>query len=260
MQLLTQVYLVFFLLATSLCLHAASDKIDFRELNLESAKKISQKEGKLIFISFTASWCSACKLIDQSLFQDEEIISLVNESFVAVKANIESFEGVELNQNYNATYLPTMIFAAQSGNEFQRFKGVPSRKDLIQALKKYQTISVFEKAKLKDKKSSLPSLEITKKTILKKEPGNIHLETKDNKTAGNKFILQLGAFSDKENALNFLHELQKSKVPDATLIDEIVLSKRLFKVVIQYFDRRESAQIRLNGLINEGFEAYIRKI
>ncbi|WP_435525797.1 thioredoxin domain-containing protein [Chryseobacterium indoltheticum] len=35
----------------------------FKNVNLEAAKKIAQKENKLIFIDLFTTWCGPCKLM-----------------------------------------------------------------------------------------------------------------------------------------------------------------------------------------------------
>ncbi len=53
---------------------------------------------KKVFISFYADWCSYCKKMDQVVFQNSEIISILNSHYYAVKMNTETrdtivFEG-----------------------------------------------------------------------------------------------------------------------------------------------------------------------
>tara|TARA_Y100000034_G_scaffold105927_1_gene133794 strand:+ start:141754 stop:142272 length:519 start_codon:yes stop_codon:yes gene_type:complete len=49
---------------------------------------------KKVFITFYADWCVYCKKMDRTGFQDSEVISLINESYYAVKMDAESTEEI----------------------------------------------------------------------------------------------------------------------------------------------------------------------
>jgi len=79
------------LLAQSL---SAQDDRSIQWLNFEQLEDSLVKQPKKVFIDFYADWCVYCKKMDQAAFRDAEVISKLNQSYYAVKMNVESSDTI----------------------------------------------------------------------------------------------------------------------------------------------------------------------
>ena len=63
-------------------------------LNFEEGVKVAKKENKKIFIDVYTHWCGWCKKMDKATFGNADVITYVNENYVAVKFNAEQKEPI----------------------------------------------------------------------------------------------------------------------------------------------------------------------
>lgn len=99
---------------------SAQKGIDFENVNLEAAKKIAQKENKLIFIDLFTTWCGPCKLMKKNTFTDEKIGKLFNKNFVNLAIDAEKDkDGLELVKKYKIVNYPSFLFLDKNGELIQ---------------------------------------------------------------------------------------------------------------------------------------------
>lgn len=110
--------------------------IDFRYGNVRSALDQAQAEGKMVFVDVYASWCTACKLMDESTFTSGEVVSLINEHFIPVKIDVESLEGKLFAVQENVQTLPAIIVLDDSGKRLAKVNKALEVDAMIQMLKR----------------------------------------------------------------------------------------------------------------------------
>lgn len=98
----------------------AQKGIDFRDVNFKAAKKLAQKENKLIFIDVYASWCGPCKLMKKGTFTDENVGELFNKNFISLAYDGEKDkDGIELASKFKIRNYPSFLFLDKDGNLVQ---------------------------------------------------------------------------------------------------------------------------------------------
>jgi thiol-disulfide isomerase/thioredoxin len=73
---------------------SAQDDRSIQWLNFEQLEDSLVKQPKKVFIDFYADWCVYCKKMEQAAFRDAEVISKLNQSYYAVKMNVESTDTI----------------------------------------------------------------------------------------------------------------------------------------------------------------------
>ncbi|HUQ67875.1 MAG TPA: thioredoxin family protein [Planctomycetaceae bacterium] len=81
---------------------AASWRTDYPQ-----AKQDALTQGKPLLVTITASWCGACRQMDQLTFTDSRVRRLVDERFVAVSVNSDHHP--EVVSAFGVSALPTTL-------------------------------------------------------------------------------------------------------------------------------------------------------
>jgi thioredoxin 1 len=110
-------------------------QVNFEAKSLKEAIELAKKSKKRVIIDFTATWCGPCKLMDKKVFSKPEVGNIVNNKFVAVKMDVDTPEGKELQSKYSIDSVPTMILIDTDGRVLKRLEGYHDDKKLIQELK-----------------------------------------------------------------------------------------------------------------------------
>ncbi len=98
----------------------------------------AQREGKPVFIDFTATWCLPCKELEIKTFSDPGVRQAF-EKWVLLKADLTQYSSgpvEELKKTYGIEGVPTLIFIGVDGQERKNLRAVgfiPSG-DLLQKI------------------------------------------------------------------------------------------------------------------------------
>jgi thioredoxin 1 len=116
-----------------------STKVNFYKGDLYAVKEMAKAEGKLYVYDFVASWCSPCKLMDETTYTDPTLSQYISENYVVAKVDIDDFDGFALKEKYKVTSLPTILIFNQEGKVVGRYEESMSATKMLDVLKKYNT-------------------------------------------------------------------------------------------------------------------------
>ncbi len=123
----------------------------------------AKKEGKHIFIDFTAKWCGYCKKMDKTTFIEPEIVKLLNNDFVSVQVdgdsekelNIDGYKVTEKNLSrleYQVRGFPTFWFLDSQGARLGNLQGYQQTAALLGTLQYVKDKKYVTEQKPEDKK------------------------------------------------------------------------------------------------------------
>lgn len=113
-------YYIFYILFVSALVLKPQSKINWFAWG-EAPFKKAKLEHKPVFLDVGTEWCTACNLMEEKTYTDTSIIRIINENFIAIKADAEAQPDV------GARFLewgwPALIFLDSSGNQMNALQG-----------------------------------------------------------------------------------------------------------------------------------------
>lgn len=106
---------------------------DYKANKLQAAR-----EDKYLLLTFSADWCMPCKVMEETVFKDNQIVSHLNEHFVEMKVDIDDFDGINLKQHFKVERVPTFIMLNKNDEIVGRYSRSMSTEKMLKILKNYR--------------------------------------------------------------------------------------------------------------------------
>ena len=111
-----------FLIFSSLSNQVVANVINFLQADFDQIAAQAKQTSKPFFVYFYGEWCPSCQVMQQTTFQDQQVVELANMEILAVKADINSTLGKKWQTDFAVTCLPTTIFFDKNGNQLERYE------------------------------------------------------------------------------------------------------------------------------------------
>jgi len=106
--------------------------VDAASSTLTEVIDLAEKEGKLVFIDFYATWCQPCKMMDKDVFPDKEISKFFNKNFINFKVDGEKGNGQNIAALYDVKSYPTLVWLDNKGRVVERTEGGTYHTELME--------------------------------------------------------------------------------------------------------------------------------
>jgi thioredoxin-related protein len=124
--------------ATVLIATKPSLKVPFAKVEWESAQERAKEEEKLFFVDFDASYCATCRNMEESTYMDNTLANFIGQNVVALRVDVQDFDGVMWSQKYEVEALPTMLVFDAKGNLRHKLVGFQSASTLLKIMRETQ--------------------------------------------------------------------------------------------------------------------------
>ncbi len=115
-----QLFIAFILSMLTSTLYAAEEKIQWREWNEASFNEAKEK-NKPILINVGHEGCGACRWMKGNTFAEEDIVSTINENFVAIQ--VDSIIRPDIGERYSDWAWPAIAFNTPAGDQVLALRG-----------------------------------------------------------------------------------------------------------------------------------------
>lgn len=140
MQQISIVRMAFFIMSLIVVTTGFSNPHELYNLPMiNNARKIAFEQGKLVLITFQASWCAPCQWMEQTTFADPEVKAWLQKDFIFLKIDIDHEEGYRLKEHFMVKYLPTIIIFDAYGDVEARKEETLSPNQFLKLIKKVNT-------------------------------------------------------------------------------------------------------------------------
>lgn len=218
----------------------------FYSASVDEAKSLAGSMGKLAFVEFYADWCGPCKWMDQTTFSNETVSDLLNDNYIAIKVNIEEFDGFESKEKYNVSALPTMLIFNSTGNLVDRIEETLPPSKMVKILRQhdYESNRTVIRHKTNSSPSSLkPYKSSTRKAkTVKNVISPSQRYTSNTPIKRDKHRVWVGTFRDQTSAHNYHQVLKQTFLDPIFVVRDIVSANVIYKVYMGEFQTRGEAE------------------
>jgi thioredoxin-related protein len=263
------------LLSLTIMAFAGPTRVKFLSGDWSAAQQKAKSEQKLYFVDFDASYCASCRNMDESTYQDPGLANFMENNVVALRLDVQDFEGAMWSQNYEVEALPTMLIFNQDGKLVKRLVGYKSAKDLMAAF-----TEVLPKKEAKNEGIIRPANQNSnspkpvaddEKPALRPVTSNSHnakgptttglYELNIKRFTSNGFSIQIGVYNSYEIMLEQAEKLT-DRFPDQKILMHVdeMSGQRVFKLLIgNFYDKIQASDFKEN-LRKSGFDGILKDL
>jgi thioredoxin 1 len=117
------IYICLLLTLTCAVPRDVQGQILYFEGTFDQALEASKRSKKPLMIEFSAPWCQPCQKLEKETLSNIDVALQVNNEFVAVRVDVDTFEGMDLAEQWLVGVYPTVIFLDNRGRYVARTKG-----------------------------------------------------------------------------------------------------------------------------------------
>ena len=106
----------------------------------EEGKVLAKVEKKKVFLHFYADWCVFCGKMNKETFQDANVISKLNDTFISIR--VDTDKEMETALKYGVRGLPANWFLTETGQPIVNIPGYIAPDAMLSLLKEVNEVEV----------------------------------------------------------------------------------------------------------------------
>ncbi|MCB0647559.1 MAG: thioredoxin family protein [Saprospiraceae bacterium] len=230
----------------------------FNSNDFDEAVKKASATGKPILINFYAEWCSPCKWMEETTFQDEKVIAIIESNFIALKINIDDIQGLRLKEKFEIKFLPTLLIIDNRHRVIDRIEESIGAERLYDVLQSPGTSLARKKINSNTNPKALMA-HLRKDKVYSSPAGPETLKKEDLvMPVRSLYRIQVGVFSSYDGAIRLVHDLNTQFTEPIIILQEEKNEKPHFKVLLGEYNSHQEAfdfktimreKYRINGFV-----------
>lgn len=272
---------IFTLLLSQNIIAKDKTKVSFFKGEITNIKEEAKSQGKLYYYDFVASWCTPCRWMDETTYNDNGLARYIDDNYIAAKVDIDDFDGFELKNKYKITSLPTIIVFNQEGKVVGRYEESMGPTKLTEILKKHNTTQngagkITKSTPVKDATViSRPGLgkpqppvtknpaptpgTVTKARVYVPGTGLYKMDISRHPNTG--FSIQMISLGQYDNVVKTFEDLKKQHPKQSVLINiEQAGGKTTYKIMVGEFKTKEDAEKYKKAKAPDGYIKDLAKV
>ncbi len=113
---------------------------DIKWYSYEEGKVLAKVEKKKVFLHFYADWCVFCGKMNKETFQDANVISKLNDTFISIRVNTDN--ELETALKYGVRGLPANWFLTETGQPIVNIPGFIAPDAMLSLLEEINDVGV----------------------------------------------------------------------------------------------------------------------
>lgn len=240
--------------------------INFKN-DLNEAKRQAGREGKLYIVEFMTTHCYSCKMMDEVTFTNPQVVEHIQQNYIPVKVNVESFDGYVWKEKYDITVLPTIMIFNSQGEEIAKYEESMGSSRMYNILNEHNspynrtaTESYLHPAPNIPPLSppvaevSSPALPVATQVSYTPPPSapppSVGREIRNDatsfefqvkRTTHSGYGVQIGAYAEYDNALRIVEQLEREVNHRVTVNTKTLSGRAVYKVIVGGFLSRTDA-------------------
>ena len=111
--------------------------IRFTEKKWTDILRMARQRHKPIFVDAYAIWCAPCQEMKKQTFTDKKVGDYFNAHFINVSLDVEKGEGIKLDDQYEISSYPTLLFLDENGKLIRKSEGFLDVKQILEVANQY---------------------------------------------------------------------------------------------------------------------------
>jgi thiol-disulfide isomerase/thioredoxin len=236
------------------------------------AQARAQREEKLYFVHFTATWCIPCEWMEANTYANDTLADFANEHYLAVKLDFDDPNALLYKQRFQVTTLPSILIFDATGKLIDRYKTSLSTDELLRILQQHPAALKITPA---TKVAYAPPSRITRPALLPEEDTKASTKPRSEplvpsvtaaKTSADippvetpaRFAVQVGVYSDLTNAERACSRMEQHFQQPVAIVEICQPNKKLYKVMVGKFEQEADARDFLQVLKKQAFEGFVK--
>ena len=228
----------------------------FHSISLTTAKNQAASEGKRVFVEFYANWCVPCKWMEETSFSDFQVQEILKEEYIAVRVDIDDFDGYALKRLYAIQTLPTILILDANGKTLERREQSLTAPMLIELLQGKNSMGKSTRPV-----NLSPSQLAAQGPVEEMNQNTRNVENK-NKPAivePTSYRVQVGVYTDYANTKRMVEKLRLQIDEPVMVFNDYLNDTTVFRVMVGDCSSRREAE-KLKNLLrqNHGIEGLVK--